>query len=63
MRENGTSPGFQLRSSKPCLCIRVLCSVKIYCNKRSDPQVDNTLREKSLASFLRLWFSSINQCH
>ena len=21
------------------------------------------LREKSLASFLRLWFSSINQCH
>ena len=23
----------------------------------------NRLREKSLASFLRLWFSSINQCH
>ena len=31
--------------------------------EKKNEQIHYILREKSLACFLRLWFSSINQCH
>ena len=43
----------------PCLFLQSFQSFKLCLSVRGHGSIP---REKSLASFLRLWFSSINQC-